>query len=105
MGFNRECQGCGHKGSCHSIYYRLGHAEGPSVLLKALLAFGIPLVVFIAGLMVAGTLFGGILTSNPGPTLLSLVVASMLTVLVVAGIWRFTQRPSHFDDQRDEVDR
>jgi hypothetical protein len=94
MWFDRECQGCGHGGSCHSIYYRVGHTEGPSVLAKVLLAFGLPIVVFIASLTVAGALLGGALTSHTGPALLSFAFALTLTALVVVAIWWFTRRPA-----------
>jgi hypothetical protein len=105
MWFDKECQGCGHRGLCHSIYYRLGHAEGPSVLSKVLLAFGIPVVVFIVTLTGAGMLFGGILTRHAGPVLLSLALALTLTALAIAAIWWLTQRPADRGDQADEVQR
>jgi hypothetical protein len=101
--FDRKCQGCGHRGLCHSIYYRLGHAEGPSVLPEILLAFGIPIIVFMVSLTVAGTLLGGILTPDVGPVLLSLALALTLTALVVAAIWWFTQRPANPGDPTDKV--
>ena len=103
MWFDRECQGCGHSGSCHSIYYRVGHAESPSVLAKVLLAFGLPIVVFIASLTVAGMLLGGAFRSHAGPVLLSFALALALTALVVTAIWWFTRRPTHPGQQTDEV--
>lgn len=94
MRLDKGCQSCGQQHRCHSIYYRLGHAEGPPVFLKVLLAFGIPLVVFIVTLAVAGTLLGGITASHAGSTLLSFVLALALTTLAVLGIWKTTQRPA-----------
>jgi len=92
MWFDRECQGCGYRGSCHSVYYRLGHAKGPSVIAEVLLAFGVPIAVFIASLMISETFLGGVLTNRIEPMLLSLALASMLTLLVVTVIWWFTRK-------------
>jgi hypothetical protein len=100
MWFEKECQGCGHRGSCHSVYYCLGHTEGPSVLSDVLLAFGVPVSVFIVSLAAAGTLLGGMLTREVGPVLASLAIALTLTALVVAGIWWFTQRPIDPDNPK-----
>jgi putative effector of murein hydrolase LrgA (UPF0299 family) len=73
------------------------------VLLEVLLAFGVPIAVFIVSLAVAGALFGGILTPAMGPVLVSLFLALTLTALVVAGICRLTQRSAHATNHRDEV--
>lgn len=97
-------QGCARQHACHSIYSRLGHAEGPSVLLKVLLAFGIPTLVFIAVLVMAGTLFGGIFNAEAGPVLLSLAVALASTALVVTGIWWFTQRPARSGNSAEQTE-
>ena len=44
------CQSCGRRHSCRDIYGKLGNAEGPSVALKVILAFLIPVLVFIVTL-------------------------------------------------------
>ena len=105
MGPGRICGGCGHGGQCHRVYYRLGHAEGPSVVSKVLLAFGVPIVVFILTLTVTGTLLNGGAANHTALALLSFIVALALTALVVLGIWRITQRPADRGDTTDEVRR
>ena len=44
------CQSCGRRHSCRDIYGKLGNAEGPSVAVKVILAFLIPVLVFIVTL-------------------------------------------------------
>ena len=44
------CQICGRRNSCQGVYRRLGSLEGPSVTLKVILAFLIPVLVFIVTL-------------------------------------------------------
>ncbi|MHC4193956.1 MAG: hypothetical protein ACYS8I_09830 [Planctomycetota bacterium] len=41
------CRQCSGKPDCQEVYERLGRAEGPSVVTKVVLAFLLPLVVFI----------------------------------------------------------
>lgn len=52
-----RCTKCGYyhgRGRCCiDIYQQIGKAKGPSIVGKVLLAFGIPTIVFIAGLILA----------------------------------------------------
>lgn len=105
MQMDGTCRTCGQVHACHSIYYRLGHNEGPSVVSKVLVAFGVPMAVFIATLAVSDALLAGTTSGREGPTLLSFVLALTLTAVVVLAIWRRTQRPSQHGDAADEVQR
>jgi hypothetical protein len=87
------CRGCGHARHCQSIYSRLGYTKGPSVAWSALLAFGIPLVVFIVTLAVAGALLGGFTGQPALPMFLAFLIALVLTAAVVLAICKITQRP------------
>jgi heme A synthase len=49
------CQDCNQKHNCQDIYQQLGHAKCPSVTLKAVTAFLLPLAVFIGALAVFET--------------------------------------------------
>jgi hypothetical protein len=62
-------------------------------------------MVFILSLMIAGMLFGGMLTTHAGPMLLSLAMALMLTALVVTAIWWFTRRPVDPGEHVNEVQK
>ncbi len=44
------CKGCSQAHDCARVYERLGHAGGPSVAWKAVVAFVLPVVAFIAAL-------------------------------------------------------
>ena len=46
------CQGCIQQNRCQEAYERLGRLQGPSVLRKVLIAFLMPMVVFIVALAV-----------------------------------------------------
>ena len=44
------CDSCSHADDCKRIYHRLGHTEGPSIALKVVVAFMLPVVVFTVAL-------------------------------------------------------
>jgi uncharacterized membrane protein len=46
----KSCQKCNQKHKCQDIYQKLGNTRGPSVAFKAVVAFLLPLLIFIASL-------------------------------------------------------
>jgi positive regulator of sigma E activity len=71
----------------------LGRAKGPSVVGKVLLAFLLPLLVFIGSLMLAGYLLSGYMSEGGGKTILSFSAALLVTVVLVQFIRKFTGKP------------
>ena len=57
---NENCSDCPQSHDCKSMYQQLGNAKGPNVVLKVLLAFVVPIAVFIAGLALFGHVFAGL---------------------------------------------
>lgn len=50
MNQQKSCKDCYQKHNCREIYHHLGNAKGPSITLKAVTAFLLPLIVFIVTL-------------------------------------------------------
>lgn len=46
----KPCQECDQKHKCQEIYQQLGKSQGPPVAFKAVIAFLLPLLIFIASL-------------------------------------------------------
>lgn len=46
------CQQCGQSQSCRQVYQQLGGMQGPSVVWKVIIAFLLPMAVFIGALVV-----------------------------------------------------
>ena len=46
----KPCQECDQKHKCQEIYQQLGNAQGPSVAFKSVVAFLLPLLIFILSL-------------------------------------------------------
>ena len=73
------CQECSQKESCKQAFEKLGNAKGPSVTIKSILAFLVPLIIFIAALAV----FEKILQKNAGISFLLATGATAIYILVV----------------------
>jgi len=83
MAPQRICQDCSQKHDCRRIYEQLGDSPGPSVALKAILAFLLPLMVFIVSLAVFERVLAGAITTEQMQTALSFVLALLVTFVCV----------------------
>lgn len=91
MAEEKFCQDCNQKSGCQEVYENLTKIQGPSVVLKVVAAFLLPIVVFIGCLAVFEWVLAEVTNSKEVQTivsfLLSLVVSS-LCILVVKAINR-----------------
>jgi hypothetical protein len=80
---SQTCHRCSEAHDCKRIYQSLGRAEGPSVVVKVLVAFALPIVVFLAALAGFGHLLRARLV-DPYVTPAAFVLAVLLTAGSVA---------------------
>ena len=87
---DQQCKNCGQKESCREAFEKLGSSKSPPVLLKAIQAFLLPLVFFIAALAAAEKLLAERLASQLGRNIISLAaaVAVVCLYLAVLKLWR-----------------
>jgi len=83
MASKRFCQDCIQTHDCKRIHEQLGDSPGPSVALKAILAFLLPLMVFIVSLAVFERVLDGAITTEQVQTVLSFVLALLATFICV----------------------
>ncbi len=83
MASQRYCQDCFQKHDCKRIYEQLGDSPGPSVALKAILAFLLPLMVFIVSLVVFERVLAGAIATERMQTAISFVLALLVTFICV----------------------
>jgi hypothetical protein len=86
-----NCQGCYQKDQCQEVYRQLGNAEGPSVVCKVVVAFLVPIVVFISILAVFEGTLACVISSKEVQTIcgfLSAVVATYACILITKVIKR-----------------
>ena len=69
------CHTCNQKNDCQEAHRHLGDIEGPSLVVKVLLAFLLPLVVFITSLAVFERILAGAINSEAARTAVSFLLA------------------------------
>ncbi|MDI6449577.1 hypothetical protein [Anaerobaca lacustris] len=79
MGQARPCDGCRQAHNCAAVYERLGRAGGPSVALKAMVAFALPIAAFAIVLATFEHLLANAVAER-SRTFVAFVVALALTV-------------------------
>ena len=100
------CETCGyHKGRrncCMDIYQRLGRTKGPSVTIGILLAFGMPIIVFIGGLILSEYFLFASMVDSGLKTFFIFLTALAVTILTIQLIRIFTRKP--FNTENKHVD-
>ena len=77
------CHTCNQKHDCQKVYQHLGDIEGPSLVVKVLLAFLLPLVVFIVSLAIFERILGGAVNSAAARTVVSFLLALLATFMCI----------------------
>jgi len=77
------CDNCTQKHNCSSIYRQLGNTHSPSVVSKVLIAFVLPLLVFIISLGVFEEIFTKKISGQNLQTILSLLLALLVTFFCI----------------------
>jgi uncharacterized membrane protein len=77
------CEDCKQKHDCQEIYKQLGDVEGPSVVIKVIVAFLLPLVVFIVSLAVFQEIVVRAISSQGLQTAFSFLLALLVTFVCI----------------------
>ena len=87
----KYCQNCNQGHQCQEVYRKLGNAKNPSVTFKVVIAFLLPLVVFIAFLATFEQILAKTKIAKELQTALSLplaLAAALLLILTIKAINR-----------------
>ncbi len=85
----KKCSDCTQAHDCKSTYEQLGRQEGPSVVWRAIVAFMLPIAVFIASLAIFGKIFEGAIESEKqriGLSFISSVVITFISIIVIRAV-------------------
>lgn len=77
------CQGCNQRHRCQEVYQRLGSAEGASIAPKAVVAFLLPMLVFIACLAASQEILAKAIAGEELQTVLGVLLALAVTLVAV----------------------
>lgn len=83
MAHQKFCQQCNQKHDCRDVYRQLGEAESPSVVFKVVVAFLLPMVVFIASLVVFDHILAKAMNAEKLQTTLGFLLALSVTVVFI----------------------
>jgi uncharacterized membrane protein len=77
------CKDCIQKHDCRSVYKQLGKSSGESIVLKVILAFLLPMIVFIVSLSVSVRLLTGVIGVEKLQMVFSLLPALLATFICI----------------------
>lgn len=89
------CDGCNQEHNCQKVYEKLGNAAGPSVALKAVVAFLLPMVVFIVSLAIFEKILSRFEIAGDLRVVVS-IAASLLVTVVLVLVVRAGKPPNRF---------
>lgn len=85
------CKGCSEAHRCAKAYEQLGKAEGPSVTLKVIVAFLLPIAMFAGVFAACGAFLNGVVApryETPLACVIALAVTAAVMLVVSAAIKR-----------------
>lgn len=86
MAEQKFCEDCNQKHDCREVYQKLGNTKGPSVVLKAVVAFLLPILVFIGCLAAFEAILGkvrSLINTKELRTVLSFLLALSVTFVLI----------------------
>jgi len=86
MGDEQFCERCSQRHDCREIYGKLGNAEGPSLTLRVVVAFLMPILVFIVSLGVLEKVLGWVTERAALRTAASLSGAVIVTLAWILAV-------------------
>jgi hypothetical protein len=100
------CDKCGYRHGrgycCIDIYQQLGRARGPSVFGMVILAFVLPLLLFICCLVLTAYLLSAFMTSDGLRTFFAFLAALVVTLIFVQLIRICTRKPIHNENDMNK---
>jgi hypothetical protein len=90
----KSCQECDQKHKCQDIYQQLGKSQGPPVAFKAVVAFLLPLLIFIASLAAFVGILAGITNIKLRIALdfLLALFVTLTTILIIKMIGKYLNK-------------
>lgn len=91
---DKNCDNCVHSDRCSEIYERLGRTKGPSVVSKVVLAFLLPIIIFIVTLAVCQLWLKSVFDSENIITGVGAIIALFTVLIYIFTVRSFCNRQS-----------
>lgn len=102
---NQEfCSNCRQKNDCKTTYEKLGKVKSSSVAIRAIIAFLVPIAVFIAAMAAFGKLFEKTIDSKDARVALSALLALCITLACIVVLKFADKRFSIRKDRQKETE-
>jgi uncharacterized protein YqhQ len=92
---DKHCNRCHNKHDCQSIYQTLGRSNAPNVTLHVILAFIMPVLVFVFSLAVSDRILETIFENSLFKTVVGAVLALIVTFIYLFIVRLFYSKPSN----------
>jgi hypothetical protein len=92
MAEEKFCDQCNQQHNCSNIYNNLGNTNGPSVVVNVVIAFLLPIIIFIISLWIFEEIFVETINNQPVKILLSMVSALAVAFSFILIIKLITKR-------------
>lgn len=77
------CKGCNQRPECQKVYEQFGNVKGSSIVVKVIVAFLLPLIVFIGCLAAFERILSNIVANRDLRTVFSFLLAVAVTLVCI----------------------
>lgn len=89
---DKNCDGCANTDRCSAVYEKIGHTKGPPVVYKVILAFLLPIIIFIVSLALCEQWLKGVFENKNFPTAIAAIVAFITVLIYIFAVRFFSNR-------------
>jgi hypothetical protein len=101
------CDKCGYRHGygrcCIDIYQQLSRTKGPSIVGKVLLAFVLPVLVFIGCMILTDYLLSTFMTQEGAKTAIVFLASIATTITFVQLVRVFTRKPVNLESKQNSI--
>lgn len=100
----KNCRSCKDRQSCRDVFRSLGQSDAPPVALKAIIAFLLPVLIFIASLFIADKLLKQLIKADSLAMILGFVGALFVTFIYILCVRPFFKKDRTNLSSREDKD-
>ena len=94
MTSDKNCSSCKDSHNCSAVYGQIGNAKGPSVAMKVVVAFLLPIIIFIITLAVSENWLKSVFDNKNMPSAIGAVIALIAVVVYIFAVRLLRNRKS-----------